>query len=88
MGPQWTRRIRKRRRHYPNRIRTYRLRQNMRQRELAVLVRVSRATISAWEGGERLPRSRNLFRLSKALSTLIESLYPTFYGIRDIRDVF
>jgi transcriptional regulator with XRE-family HTH domain len=85
MGPHWTKRIRKRKPHYPNRIRTYRLRQNLRQRDLAALIRVSRSTISAWEGGERLPRARSLFRLGKALSTLIESLYPTFYGIHDTR---
>jgi transcriptional regulator with XRE-family HTH domain len=39
--------------------------------------------ISVWERGHSLPNLQNLFRLSKALNTFAEALYPSLYVPRD-----
>jgi DNA-binding XRE family transcriptional regulator len=64
---------------YPNRIREYRIKLGQSQASLAKAVGRSLSMISAWERGRTLPTLPNLFRLSKALSTFAEALYPTFY---------
>ena len=64
---------------YPNRIREYRLRAGLSQRALGESVGKTRKVISAWERGLRFPAGLVLFKLAKALGTLVESLYLALY---------
>jgi transcriptional regulator with XRE-family HTH domain len=64
---------------YPNQIRDYRIRLGHSQRSLADEVGRSLSVISRWERGRTLPTLPDLFRLSKALNTFAEALYPIFY---------
>ena len=64
---------------YPNRIRDYRIKLGQSQKVLAHSVGKSLSMVSAWERGRTMPNVPNLFRLSKALNTFAEALYPQFY---------
>jgi putative transcriptional regulator len=64
---------------FPNRIREYRLKAGISQRELGALLGLGRSVVSAWERGRILPTLPNAFRLAKALDTLAESLYLGLY---------
>jgi putative transcriptional regulator len=64
---------------YPNRIRAYRIRAGLSQRQLAVLVGHGRSLVSAWERGRYLPSLANALRLAGKLNTLAESLYWDLY---------
>lgn len=57
-----------------NRIRTLRTDRNLSQQQLADLLYVTRATVSNWESGNRLPDVNTLLRLSKALNVGIYDL--------------
>ena len=64
---------------YPNRIREYRLKVGQSQVALARAIGRPLSMVSQWERGRSLPSLPNLFRLSKALNTFAEALYPSFY---------
>jgi DNA-binding XRE family transcriptional regulator len=64
---------------FPNRIREYRLKLAESQESLAKAVGRPTSMISEWERGQVLPSAPNLFRLSKALNTFVEALYPSLY---------
>ena len=64
---------------FPNRIREYRLKAGLSQKELGKLLGLGRSLISTWERGRTLPTLPNVFRLAKALDTLAESLYLALY---------
>jgi transcriptional regulator with XRE-family HTH domain len=66
---------------FPNRIREYRVRAALSQRELGRLVGRSENTIMRWERGHRLPAVPDLFKLARALDTLGESLYIGLYRL-------
>jgi transcriptional regulator with XRE-family HTH domain len=68
---------------YPNRIREYRIKNGLSQRGLADDLDRPLSMISVWERGRSLPNLQNLFRLSKALNTFAEALYPSLYVPRD-----
>ena len=64
---------------YPNRIRDYRIKGGLNQRQLAKRVGRALSMVALWERGRRLPSAPNLFRLAKALNTFAEALYPVLY---------
>ena len=80
MTVQQTERIHRKAARFPNQIREYRLKLGISQRELGKRVGYCRSVISAWERGNILPSLPNVFRLAKALDTLVESLYLTLYS--------
>ena len=80
MEYQLTPRHRRRPGRYPNRIREYRLRAQRSQRLLARLIGRPLSMVCLWERGHRLPTLPNALRLARALSTLVESLWPDLYG--------
>ena len=80
MTVQQTERIPRKASRFPNQIREYRLKVGISQRELGKRVGYCRSVISAWERGNILPSLPNVFRLAKALDTLVESLYLTLYS--------
>ena len=64
------------RRHFPNRLRKYRMLMGYKQSEVAKLLgHVSTNRISHWENGEALPSLINLFKLSLLYHTLADQLY-------------
>lgn len=65
---------------FPNRIREYRLKAGLSQRKLGALVGRGRNAISSWERGLTRPDVTLGVRLAKALATLAESLYMSFYA--------
>lgn len=79
MMVQHTPRAKARAGRFPNRIREYRLKSGVSQRELATRVGFSRSVIARWECGHTLPTLPNAFRLARALDTLAESLYVGMY---------
>lgn len=80
MPPQYSSRLRRASARNPNQIRHYRLKSGYTQREVACMVSVRPATVSAWERGMSCPTARVLLRLAKRLNTLAEGLYPSFYN--------
>lgn len=64
---------------FPNRIRAYRIRAGLSQRQLAELVGHGRSLVSAWERGRYLPSLASALRLAGKLDTLAESLYWNLY---------
>jgi transcriptional regulator with XRE-family HTH domain len=79
MNVQLTPRLSRHRPRHPNRIRVYRLKAGLSQRELGNDLGLGRNTISSWERGLTCPSTRILLRLAKLLSTLAEALDPDFY---------
>jgi DNA-binding XRE family transcriptional regulator len=79
MSYQITPRRKRRPARFPNAIRDYRIQAGLTQRKLGHLVGRSRSVISAWECGRYLPTLANVFRLARALDTLIENLYWSLY---------
>jgi transcriptional regulator with XRE-family HTH domain len=79
MSLEYTPRRLKKPARFPNRIREYRLKAGITQRELGALLGLGRSVVSAWERGRILPTLPNVFRLAKALDTLAESLYLGLY---------
>jgi transcriptional regulator with XRE-family HTH domain len=65
---------------FPNRIREYRIKAGLSQAGLGAVIGKSRKLISIWERGVRFPAGTVLFRLAKALGTLVESLYQSIYS--------
>ncbi len=66
----------KQKRAYPNNLRYYRRRQNIRIVEIADLVHVTDASlVSHWENGRKLPSLRNALKLSAITKCPIEILY-------------
>ena len=80
MEYQRTPRHRSRPARFPNRIREHRLRLERSQRMLARLIGKPLSMVCLWERGHRLPTLPNALRLARALSTLVESLWPDLYG--------
>lgn len=66
---------------FPNKIREYRLKAGLSQRNLAQVLGRGRNAISSWERGLTLPNVPRLMRMAKVLGTLAESLYIDFYAI-------
>lgn len=48
------------------------------QEELAKLLRVSQATVSAWELGTSMPRARDLSRIAKVCGVTVDELIKSF----------
>ena len=65
---------------FPNRIREYRLKAGLSQRDLAGQLGLRRNAVSAWERGISSPGLAHLLRLAKTLGTLAESLYQELYS--------
>ena len=65
---------------FPNRIRQYRLKAGISQRQLAALLGRGKDAVSSWERGLSLPNVPRLMRMAKILGTLAESLYIDFYA--------
>jgi putative transcriptional regulator len=80
MTLQLTPRLSRKQARFPNQIRHYRLQAGLSQAALGSAVGTSRKVISAWERGQRFPSGPAVLRLAKALSTLVEALYQSFYS--------
>lgn len=65
---------------FPNKIREYRLKAGLSQRNLAGMLGRGRNAVSSWECGRTLPNVPRLMRMAKILGTLAESLYMDFYA--------
>ena len=59
-----------------NRIKEYRQRANLSQKQLAEKIHVTRQTIGSWEKGTTTPSVRYLDRLCGALGSYSYELYP------------
>src|ERR1039458_4822550 len=66
----------------PNKIREYRLRRKLTQRQLAQLVQTSQQQIQRLENGGQTAKFDLVSRLSRALETPVERLFPK---LRDAR---
>jgi len=64
---------------FPNKIREYRLKAGLSQRNLAALLGRGRDAVSSWERGQTLPNVPRLLKMAKILGTLAETLYIDFY---------
>ena len=80
MQAQFTPRRTKQPARFPNRIREYRLKAGLTQKELGRLLGRGRSIVSAWERGRSLPTLPNVLRLAKVLDTLAEALYFSLYS--------
>lgn len=58
-----------------NKIQEYRKKQNLRQADLAKKMNVSRTTVTKWESGKILPRSKLLPKLALVLKCNIDDLF-------------
>lgn len=58
-----------------NKIKEYRKRKNLSQKQIANEMKLNQHTISQWETGERIPNVIKALRLAEILETTVESLY-------------
>jgi transcriptional regulator with XRE-family HTH domain len=65
---------------FPNRIREYRLKAGLSQRDLAGQLDLDPDTVSLWERGQSSPNATHLLHMAKTLGTLAESLYMDLYS--------
>lgn len=65
---------------FPNRIREYRIKAGLSQRQLGVALGHGRNVVSAWERGLSLPPVPKLMQMAKVLDTLAEALYRDYYS--------
>lgn len=72
---QATRRCARLARKFPNKIREFRLRAGLSQRDLAGRLNIARNTLSTWECGLVLPDLPTGLRLAKALGAMTEALF-------------
>lgn len=56
------------------RLKFYRLKQNMLQRDVAKSVNVSRSTVTKWETGEAVPRTDKLKKLAALFNCTVDDL--------------
>jgi len=79
MPLQLTPRLSSKQPRFPNHIREYRTKLGLTQAGLAKLLGKTRKVVSAWERGVHFPAGPVVFKLAKALGTLVESLYLALY---------
>lgn len=58
-------------------IKSYRLKKQLTQKELAILMNVDQTAVSQWETGESLPRADKLPHLAKILGCTVDELLRT-----------
>ena len=58
-----------------NRIKEYRKRNNLSQKDLAKKINVKQNTISNWENEYRNPNIKQAIKLAEILNTTVEKLY-------------
>lgn len=56
------------------RLKFYRLKQNMLQRDVAKKVNVSRSTVTKWETGDAVPRTDKLKKLAALFNCTVDEL--------------
>ena len=61
---------------FPKRLRSYRVKEGLTQKELAKRIGVDRTTISKYESGDRMPDVVTAFRLAECLKVSIYELFP------------
>ena len=57
-----------------NNIRKYRKERKLKQSELALLIGVTRTTVTKWESGEANPRTDRLLKIANALRCSVDDL--------------
>ena len=62
---------------FGKRVKSFRLRKNFTQKEIALRIEVSEQAISKWENGECLPDVYNLKLLAQILNISVDSLLDT-----------
>lgn len=60
-----------------NKIREFRKRRNLTQKELGEKIGVKHNTISAYENGTNSPEQTMLFKIARALEIKVDDLFPT-----------
>ena len=59
---------------FPKRLRSFRVKEGLTQKELAKRIGVDRTTISKYEAGDRMPDVEKAFRLAECLKVSIDDL--------------